>query len=421
MRVLDVWLYGRAIGRIVETRRGARFEYTPEIIESYLGRPLLSLALPVKHKPFRESKTRNWFEGLLPEGERKDQLCQKLGLNRNDWIGLLAEIGWECAGAVQVFPEGAALSRDAAYLPLSQDELVNKLAHSSASQIEFDAAEFRMSLGGYQEKLCVTMPPLAQKKGYMNACDVALPQGDAPSTHILKPEPANYPGLAESEAWAMTAAGYAARCSKVALLTIDGAPQTLIIERYDRTGEVPGMVKRLHQEDACQALGLPIEHKYASEVEHKGDNPTYKGIANLLCKYGTKPKEELKELLRQLIVNLALGNWDAHAKNTSLLYTKSMNPEVAPLYDVVPIAEVEPKTTLLSMRVNGALDPNKIDGESVMLEAMSWGLDEATSQHAIDSTLEALKAGLAAASIKYPAAAIRHEKNARERIEKLKR
>ncbi len=421
MRALEVWLQGEPIGRIAENRRGAKFEYSPQIVEAYSGRPLLSLALPVKKKPFGEAKTRNWFEGLLPEGERRVQACRQLGTDPYDWIGLLSEIGWECAGAVQVFPEGAADCHEAQLVPLDEAELAEKLLSIPAQQPATQTEIFRMSLGGYQDKLCVAMPPLSAGCCTVSPKGAALPQGGAASTHILKPEPEGYPGIAESEAWAMTAAGFAAKTSRVALLELEAAPKTLVVERYDRIIGASGEAKRLHQEDACQALGLPIERKYASSPVQKGDDPTYQGIAGLLARFSEDPKAQLAELLRQLTANLALGNWDAHAKNTSLLYPEPMSPVVAPLYDVVPIAEVEPRTKMLSMRVNGTLDPTELDGACLIAEAGSWGLGEAETRNIALSTLDKLEAGISAASEAFPAAAQRHKANAMGRIRELRR
>jgi hypothetical protein len=44
-----------------------------------------------------------------------------------------------------------------------------------------------------------------------------------------------------------------------------GARPYLLIERHDRTVSADGEIRRLHQEDFCQALGVPPEHKYAAE------------------------------------------------------------------------------------------------------------------------------------------------------------
>ena len=46
-----------------------------------------------------------------------------------------------------------------------------------------------MSLGGYQDKLCVAMPRLESEDARVGADGVLVPRGGAPSTHILKPEP----------------------------------------------------------------------------------------------------------------------------------------------------------------------------------------------------------------------------------------
>ena len=147
---------------------------------------------------------------------------------------------------------------------------------------------------------------------------------------------------------------------------------------------------------------------------------TYVAIAGLLQKFSSDPEGEKAELLRQLVANLALGNWDAHAKNTSFLYCEQMVPTLAPLYDVVPIAEVEPRTTLLSMRVNGVIDTEKLTRADVVAEAVSWGLATTDVGSVVDRVLKNLEEGIRIASTAYPAAAARHEANALERIRKLK-
>lgn len=238
MRILDVYLGGKLVGSITENRRGGRFEYEPSVAERHKGSPALSLSLPAKPRPFGEAKTANWFNGLLPEGSQRDEICRNLNLSPYDWIGLLAEIGWECAGAVQVFDRGEANNHPPSYRKISETELAASLSNISARLPQKNNAAFRMSLGGFQEKPCVCRPKLAPNETHIDAREIILPNGSAASTHILKPEnEREYPGSAESEAWAMLAASHAARCSKTALLELAGAPTTLVVERYDRTGD----------------------------------------------------------------------------------------------------------------------------------------------------------------------------------------
>lgn len=125
--------------------------------------------------------------------------------------------------------------------------------------------------------------------------------------------------------------------------------------------------------------------------------------------------------MRQLVANLVLGNWDAHAKNTSFLYREQMVPTLAPLYDVVPIAEVEPRTGVLSMRVNGVINPEKLTRADIVAEAVAWGLGVAGVETVIDCTLRNLEEGIRVASMAYPGAAARHEAKAMGRICRLKR
>ena len=428
MRTLEIRLSDTLVGRIVENRKGGRFAYEPDIVERYSGLPVLSLSLPAKKRPFGESKTENWFSGLLPEGTRRQDICRSLGLSEYDWIGLLANIGWECAGAVRIREEGDSTEHDASYEPISKEQLAQQLSDISARMPQRSTGAFRMSLDGFQEKICVTMPCLPKDGGdidllgLIDSGQVLQPIGDAASTHILKPENSrSYPGSAESEAWAMTVAGNAASCARVGLLRLDEAPDTLVVERYDRAGTSwPDCVTRIHQEDACQAMGLSPSSKYAATAAPKGDDPTYRAVAKLLQTYASDPQAQMAELLRQITVNMAIGNWDAHAKNISFLYASPMVPTVAPMYDVVPIAEVEQRTKLLSLRIAGSLEPEAITAEKLIEEASGWGMRSEVAADVVSRCLADLEGGLESAAALYPNAAARHEKHVRERISRLK-
>lgn len=120
-----------------------------------------------------------------------------------------------------------------------------------------------------------------------------------------------------------------------------------------------------------------------------------------------------------MTVNLVLGNWDAHAKNVSFLYEEPRTTTVAPLYDVVPIAEVEPRTGVLPMRINGRIEPNDVNGKDVVAEAASWGMPSNEAEALVEECLEHLAEGIRAAGKTYPEAAKRHKTPALERMAKL--
>lgn len=62
MRQLDVYLGESLIGRIVENRKGGRFEYEQSIVGKLAGRPVLSMAFPQK---FARSARRKLLLGSM--------------------------------------------------------------------------------------------------------------------------------------------------------------------------------------------------------------------------------------------------------------------------------------------------------------------------------------------------------------------
>lgn len=88
-------------------------------------------------------------------------------------------------------------------------------------------------------------------------------------------------------------------------------------------------MRRIHQEDFCQALGVPPETKYASE-----GGPTFKDCFALLRRIAARPAVDVLKLLDAMIFNVIAGNADAHGKNFSILYGDE-GPRLAPLYDLM--------------------------------------------------------------------------------------
>ena len=193
---LEVRLGGEKIGQLARTKNGARFAFSEEVASAHPFSPLLSTALCVQEEPFGVRRTFSWFSGLLPEDARLAELQRFYGVAEGDYFGLLAQIGWECAGAVEVMPsEDWALARASQELPrekrLTPEELSARLVALPSHPYD-DASSLRVSLGGFQEKLCVIARSedwAAAEPGHRALNSVALPLDGAPSTHILKPQP----------------------------------------------------------------------------------------------------------------------------------------------------------------------------------------------------------------------------------------
>ncbi len=401
--LLDVHLGGRLIGVIEGTgRRSAAFRPLGGVSDLGLG-SRLSFARRADES-WEPELTHAWFENLLPESETRDRIAGRFGLWRDDTYGLLDRIGWECAGAVAVLPPGQT-PVTGTYQELSQEELLARLDALPRRPLDEDRA-IRMSLGGGQSKMVV------RRDGER----WLLPIDGSSSTHILKPEPPEFPGLVRAEAWSLALAATAAPSAAAEVLDVPGHVTTLVVERYDRAVMPDGSVMRGHQEDGCQILGVEPIAKYADHPPNPRQ-PSYARMAAILLREARDPLRELSALLRFVTVNVALGNTDAHAKNVSFLHDEDRLMAVAPLYDIAPTTAFIDQAHL-AMPVAGRHRIAEVGVEQLVAEARAWRLDEATARSIIEETLIVLREGVATADARVPdvpthvrAAAVAHIEN----------
>jgi serine/threonine-protein kinase HipA len=346
MSELLVYLAGRRAGRLIRKDNGnLQFRY-----ESDYDGPAISLALPLQEAAHPNDLCRAVFGGLLPEGDGRAVIGRNLGISVGNDYALLEALGGDCAGALTILEPGEAPPRDPLTRALDANQLDAVLRDLPQRPLAADPAEgTRLSLAGAQPKLPVIL----------TGEDVALPLNSvAATTHILKPQPERFPGLVDNEAFCMDlarAAGLpAARVFK--RKSASGLP-FLLVERYDRD-VTSDPIRRLHQEDFCQALGKPSERKYQAD-----GGPTVVEAASLLRASSAVPAQDLRTFWRALVFNWLIGNCDAHSKNFSLLYDVPV-PTLAPLYDLVSTTVYPELTTRLAMSVDGARRIEEVDGSA---------------------------------------------------------
>jgi serine/threonine-protein kinase HipA len=396
---LVVLLHDRPVGAIRRAgRRSARFHPNVDGGE-------LAVGAPAGAEPWTPDFTRAWFENLLPEEEPRARIAARFGLRPEDTWGLLERIGWECAGAVAVIPEGMDRP-DGSYLPLDDEGVWNRLDELPARPLDGDSG-VRMSLGGGQSKLLLT-----QRDGQW-----LLPQDGAPSTHILKPEPPYFQGLALAEAWALAIARGATLAADATVMVKEGHQPTLVVRRFDRTIDGDAIV-RIHQEDACQALGLPPERKYADPPARRGQ-PSLVAIAALLTKRAADPVVELVRLLEQVTVNVAIGNTDAHAKNMSIFHDDDGTVRLTPAYDVSPTRPFIAQR-YFALSIGGKFVLDDISRGHLVEEASTWGIPIDVAQGSVESTLNAMSRAIEAADAAFPAVRRDVRSLALDRLERLR-
>jgi serine/threonine-protein kinase HipA len=381
---LIVWLGHDIAGALVRSRDSERFWF-----EAAEDAPAITMADAGRERIWAPVFSRRWFEGLLPEGAPRQAAEQHHHIDPGDTFALLEAIGWECAGAISVMPEGR-VPDTGWYSPMTEAEAISRLDAAPGIVGDLDLS-IRLSLGGAQDKLL-----------WRRLDDVwALPLDGAPSTHILKPEPNRWPGLALAEAWSLAVAAEATTTSEVAVFAPAGHRATIIVTRYDRV-EVDGAIRRQHQEDLCQLSGLSSNAKYASVgSKPRPDDPALSHLAELLVRRAADPPTELVRLLEQTVVNMALGNADAHAKNHSVLHEDG-TATLSPLYDVSPTMAFLPEQHTAALRIDGKARMDGITRGHLVREAVGWGIPSALAQATVEEVLERLRSGMAVADSSYP-------------------
>ncbi len=370
---LAVWLYGDHVATIDRERRRPRLEYTDTALTQYpLGTPLLSLSLPVRRERFPQGTLRPFLDGLLPEGESRKAIARDVSVLPDDTYGLIRALGRDCAGAIVIQPAdepppNAPTTTTAEALDSEEIEALVRDLRSAPLGI---GGRVRISLAGVQEKLVLTRMPDGRW---------GRPVDGTPTTHILKPEIAAFPFTVENEAFCMRVARHLdLNVAKVDTTVIEGR-KLIVVERYDRLVGPDGSVLRIHQEDLCQALGIPPETKYEED-----GGPSLKRIARLLSTVAAP--DSLERLLAAVVVNSIVGNGDAHGKNFSLLHDASGALRMTPLYDV--LSTLYYGDDRLALYIDDVRRTNRITALGVANEAVRWGVSRNRATEIINDLLE---------------------------------
>lgn len=316
------------------------------------SRPL-SLSMPVREESYKNKSCEAFFGGLLPEPvETKKLIARLYGLRSNSSFSLLEKIGFDCAGAVSLNSPSEPVRTKTTYKlegqPLSEKELHKHLEQLPKRPLFAGVEGVRISLAGVQDKaaLCLIDDKLC------------MPAPDVPTTHILKPLVRGLDGSVENEFLCMSLAKSVGLKTAEVQLNRAGNIEYLLIERFDRHYESSQTIKRIHQEDFCQALGEVSTKKYEAD-----GGPSLTDCFDLLNQV-TYPAVDKLELLKRVIFNFLVGNADCHAKNFSIIHYDDQTISLSPTYDVLCTAVYSHATSKMAMSIGGQSDMNTVRSDN---------------------------------------------------------
>jgi len=389
---------GIPVGYWETTRQGERLGYFDEWLADEQARPL-SLSLPFLpgNPPYRGQVVTDYFDNLLPDSDAiRRRLAQRHQAGGTDAFQLLAKLGRDCVGAIQLLPEDELpsdiyeINGEALDTVGVARRLRNTTSAQAMGQQEYHD-DPRLSIAGAQEKTA-----LLRHEGKWH-----LPQGSTPTTHIFK-LPLGLVGHMQADM--RTSVENEWLCSKI--MEVYGIhiarceighfedQKALVVERFDRTPSSDGSwIIRLPQEDLCQATGTSPLRKYQSD-----GGPGIAQIMEMLL--GSDHAErDRHDFFKTQMIFWVLAATDGHAKNFSIAHLPGGRYRATPIYDVLsahPVIgkgknQISPHKAKLAMAVRGSTNYyliDKIQRRHWIKQAQQVGLGAAAAERLIEEVTE---------------------------------
>jgi serine/threonine-protein kinase HipA len=333
-RSLSVCMNGESVGRWnIGPDNEHSFRYEQHWIESQNACPL-SLSMPIRPSaiPYTGPLVEAFFDHLLPNSrDIRRRIQSQFGAASTSAFDLLAEVGRDCTGAVQILPDGQTTqsSRQTGGEPLSESDVAALIRSSVslATASRSDNRYLRVALAGAQEKTALLL-----HKGQWHR-----PSGATPTTHILK-LPLGRVGNMQADL--STSVENEWLCAEI--VREFGLPvaqseiadfedqHVLIVQRFDRKLAQDGRWwLRPPQEDMCQATGTPPGQRYESD-----GGPGIADICSLLLG-ARQATRDRRNFFKAQVLFWMLCATDGHAKNFSVFIEPQGRYSLTPLYDVL--------------------------------------------------------------------------------------
>ena len=402
---LNIWMNGIPVGYWETTRQGERLRYFDDWLTDEQARPL-SLSLPFLpgNAPYQGQIVTDYFDNLLPDNDAiRRRLAMRHQTGGIDPFQLLAKLGRDCVGAIQLLPEEETPSDvyEIRGEVLNTARIAQRLRNTTSDQAlgQHDHDEdLRLSIAGAQEKTA-----LLRHEGRW-----LLPHGSTPTTHIFK-LPLGLVGHMQADM--RTSVENEWLCSKIvnayeisiARCEIEHFEdqKTLVVERFDRTPSSDGSwIIRLPQEDMCQATGASPLRKYQSD-----GGPGIAQIMELLLG-SDHAEQDLRRFFKTQLIFWLLAATDGHGKNFSIAHLAGGRYRATPIYDVLsahPVIgkgknQIPPQKAKLAMAVRGSTHYyliEKIQRRHWIAQAQQVGLGAAAAEQLIEEIIESTEAVIA--------------------------
>lgn len=166
------------------------------------------------------------------------------------------------------------------------------------------------------------------------------------------------------------------------LETFSKLGSTFLVKRFDREGN-----KRIHFASAMTLLGK-------TDGASAADGSSYLDLASIIKSSGCNPTDDLIELWKRIVFNMAVSNTDDHLRNHAFILREN-GWQLSPLYDVNPV----PYGDELSLNVNE--EDNRISIPLAIETAYRFNINKNSAKEMADEIIETVKGNWEDLAIKY--------------------
>jgi serine/threonine-protein kinase HipA len=341
VELLKLSLHNITVGYLAGYQSGRNILVFDQAYAADPDRPAFTLSGLADHPASKTLFTAPWvrkqklhpvLSNLLPEGALRDWFAQMLKVHRNNEFPLFAQLAADLPGALM-----------AELVPPDQIPAGVPAHRTKVKPVPKGVLEGRshFSLAGVQMKFS-----MHEAHGRFN-----VSQPDRLGEWIVKIPSTRHQDVPLNEYTVMRLAKLVGvDIPDIELVTLDqlqdlppinlpNEQYAYAIRRYDRDQQH----RRIHAEDFAQVL-----FKYAHE---KYGSANFEQIGKVIYQFTSHGLANLQQMARRLLVNILLGNGDAHLKNWNLIYPNQVTAELSPAYDIVYTQAYMPGETQISLNM----------------------------------------------------------------------
>ncbi len=285
----------------------------------------------------RQQRLHPVLSNLLPEGALREWFAQMLKVHPENEFPLFAQLAADLPGALIAEP----VEPD----QIPENVLNHRTTIEPVPRMVFDGRP-HFSLAGIQMKFS-----MHEADGRFN-----VSQPDKLGEWIVKTPSTRHKDVPANEYTVMKLAELAGvDIPEIKLIKLDQLEDlppinlppeayAYAIRRYDRDEHR----NRIQAEDFAQVL-----FKYAHE---KYGTTNFEQVGKIVYEFTGHGLANVQQMARRLLINILLGNGDAHLKNWSLIYPDQTTAELAPAYDIVYTQAFIPGESQISLNLAGNKD-----------------------------------------------------------------